>query len=142
MRIVIKESGIEYPATAAPLVNTPQSAADQLEDIADSDTETFCVILLDARKKMISAEIVTNGLVDCSLVHAREVYRSAVRKNACAVILAHNHPTGDASPSVEDIRITKQLIEAGKVLDIKVMDHIIVGKTTVSLREKGIVSFA
>ena len=85
---------------------------------------------------------------DASLVHPREVFRGAIRNGACSVILAHNHPSGDCTPSAEDIRITKNLVEAGKIIDIKVMDHVVIGRKTelttvdhVSLRESGLVDF-
>jgi DNA repair protein RadC len=78
------------------------------------------------------------------LVHPREVFRAAILDGAGAIILAHNHPSGDPTPSSEDIRITRQLVEAGKILDIEVLDHVVVGRGErpfLSLRESGLVSF-
>ena len=91
----------------------------------------------------------TLGVADSCLVHPREVFRGAIMKNACAIIVVHNHPSGDSAPSAEDVRITKQLIEAGKVVDIKVLDHVILcppsgdeGKgQCFSLREQGLCTF-
>ena len=141
MRIIIKEAGTEYPMKDAPAIKTPQDAADQAEELRASETEAFCVMLLDAQNKLKLAEIVTTGIADATLVHPREVFRSAVKAGACAIIILHNHPSGDPTPSAEDIRMTKTLVDAGKVLDIKVLDHVIVGETTLSLREEGLVDF-
>ena len=89
----------------------------------------------------------TRGLLDTSPVHPREVFAKAIRHAAAAVILAHNHPSGDPSPSPEDLRVTRQLVDASRILGIRVLDHVIVGRETathpghLSLREKGLVSF-
>ena len=126
----------------APSIRTPDDVGRNVGDLAESDTEGFCVMLLNARNKLILAEIVTAGLADASLVHPREVFRSAVKQGACAVILCHNHPSGDPSPSAEDVSITKQMVDAGRVLDIKVLDHVIIGREhTLSMREEGLVKF-
>ncbi len=111
--------------------------------------EVFWVLLLDAKNALKCQPIdVTAGILDASLVHPREVFREAVRSAAAAVVLAHNHPSGDPSPSAEDLRITRQLVEAGGVVDIKVLDHVIVGRCGaphpdgyLSLREAGLVKF-
>lgn len=112
--------------------------------------EIFWVLLLDAKNTLKCQPLdVTAGILDASLVHPREVFREAVRSAAAAVVLAHNHPSGDANPSAEDLKITRQLVEAGGVVDIKVLDHVIVGRSTatnqngfISLRESGLVQFA
>ena len=89
----------------------------------------------------------TRGLLDTSPVHPREVFREAVRQSAASAILAHHHPSGDPTPSKEDIDITRRLVEAAKILGIRVVDHIICGRPTdntpgyVSLREKNLVAF-
>lgn len=111
--------------------------------------EVFWVLLLDAKNALKSQPVdVTCGILDASLVHPREVFREAVRSAAAAVVLAHNHPSGDPSPSAEDLRITRQLVEAGGVVDIKVLDHVILGRCGtagkdgyLSLRESGLVQF-
>ena len=113
------------------------------------DAEVFWVLHLDAKNVVKGGPLsVTRGILDASLVHPREVFREAVRGGAAAVILAHNHPSGDPSPSAEDLRMTRQLIEAGKVMDIKVLDHVVLGKGTgsgqpsfYSMREEGVVTF-
>ncbi len=111
--------------------------------------EVFWVLMLDAKNRLKSHPIeVTAGILDASLVHPREVFREAIRNAAAAVVLAHNHPSGDPSPSAEDIRVTRQLVEAGSIVDIKVLDHVILGRAGtinkdgyLSLRESGSVKF-
>lgn len=111
--------------------------------------EVFWVLLLDAKNVLKCQPIdVTSGILDASLVHPREVFREAVRSAAAAVVLAHNHPSGDTTPSNEDLKITRQLIDAGGVVDIKVLDHVILGRCGasskegyLSLRESGLVKF-
>ena len=146
MRINISEAKVDYLIKDAPQVRTPEDAAKQADCIKNSDTEAFVVLTLDAKNKLRSADIVTMGLIDANLVHPREVFRTAIIKNACGVVLMHNHPSGDVNPSADDIRFTKQLVEAGRIVDIKVLDHIIIGagdenSSYLSLREEGIVKF-
>jgi DNA repair protein RadC len=100
--------------------------------------EEFHVLLLDARHRLLRASLVTRGTADTSLVHAREVFREAVREGASAVILVHNHPSGDPRPSPEDRTVTRQLSQAGSVVGIPVLDHVIVGDGRyVSMAEEG-----
>jgi len=126
---------------------TPADAADLLPHYGSLDVETFSVILLNAKNNVINIDPVSVGLVDASLVHPREIFRTAVTQGASAVVLVHNHPSGNPTPSAEDIRVTKQLVEAGKILDIKVIDHVIIGQKTdashgyLSMREEGLVAF-
>ena len=141
MRVIIKEKGVEYPAKDAPVIKTPRDVERSLSEVKVSLTEEFCVMYLNSKNKLISAEIVTSGISNASLVHPREVFRQAIKKNAAAVVLAHNHPSGDSTPSSEDVRVTKQLVEAGKIIDIKVLDHVIIGDKVYSMREEGLVSF-
>jgi DNA repair protein RadC len=113
------------------------------------DTEHFWVLHLNAKNQLRARPLcVTRGLLDASLVHPREVFRSAISGATAAVVLAHNHPSGDPQPSAEDIRITRQMVEAGRIIDIKVLDHVVIGRpgggrdqAFVSLREAGLVSF-
>jgi DNA repair protein RadC len=99
--------------------------------------ENFKVIFLDSRKKIINDETIFVGSLNASVIHPREVFDLAIRNNAAAIILVHNHPSGDSNPSDEDLGITKQLISSGKILDIEVLDHVIIGnKNCYSLREK------
>ena len=144
MRIIIKEAGVEYRIAKNHKVSTPQDAAMHVAEIKNSDVECFAVLCLDTKNGLRIAEVVTKGLLDASLVHPREVFRTAIAKSAASIVLAHNHPSGDVTPSMEDICITRQLVEAGKVVDIKVLDHVIVGPGTDnvhSMREEGMVDF-
>jgi len=96
--------------------------------LRDAKQETFKVILLDSKNRYLREETVALGSLNQSIVHPREVFRPAIRGAAASVILVHNHPSGDPSPSDEDVRVTERLVEAGKLLGIRVLDHIIVGE--------------
>jgi DNA repair protein RadC len=129
----------------APVLDTPASVADYLrEQNRPYEVEHFQVVLLNVRRKLIRVEIISQGLVDTILVHPREVFRSAIAAGASALVLVHNHPSGDPTPSEADIRVTRDLIRAGQLLKIEVLDHVILGrreaangKDYVSLRELG-----
>lgn len=143
MRIVFAEEGFEYSTRSERKIKSPEDVSQAVPEMHNMDREVFTVIMLSARNNMIAADAVSVGILDASLVHPREVFRTAISKNAGGVILVHNHPTGDLTPSAEDIRVTKQLVEAGKIIDIKVLDHVILGNGKyLSLREEGLVSFA
>jgi DNA repair protein RadC len=131
-------------------IRSPEDAARLVRDRAKTlEKEVFWALLLDTKNHLKGNAVeVTRGLLDASLVHPREVFREAIRCAAAAVVLVHNHPSGDPAPSAEDIRITKQLVEAGRIVDIKVLDHVVVGrqggnvvKDFVSMRESGLVEF-
>ncbi len=106
----------------------PANVLEVCGDLIELAQECFNALLLNTRNIMINRVLVTVGLVDSSLVHPREVFREAIRSNASAVILAHNHPSGNTAPSAEDLRITRQLVEAGKIININVLDHVIIGR--------------
>lgn len=97
-------------------------------DIRDSKKEHFVVFYLDTKNKLIERQIVSIGTLNASLVHPRELFEPAISLHAVSVIIAHNHPSGDTSPSPEDIEVTKRLVDAGKILGIEVVDHLIVSK--------------
>lgn len=92
--------------------------------------ERFAAILLDAGHRVLKEEVVSIGTLDASLVHPRETFRAAVRASAAALLLVHNHPSGDPAPSAEDVEVTARLCEAGRVLGVRVLDHVIIGATT------------
>jgi len=119
----------EVNDTNLPTISNAKDAAAQLTDIRDLKKEHFVVFFLDSRNQEIKREIVSVGSLDANLVHPREVFEPAVRHLAARVIIAHNHPAGDPSPSQEDSDITKQLVDAGKLLGIEIKDHIIVSKS-------------
>jgi DNA repair protein RadC len=110
----------------------------------NADVETMVVIMLNTRRRILGHHLVATGTLDTILVHPREVFRAAIIMACAAVILAHNHPSGDPTPSEGDIRVTRDLIRAGQLIKIEVLDHVIIGhpapergKDFVSLRELG-----
>lgn len=121
---------IHNPSDAAALVEHPMSALEQ---------EELWVILLDTRNRVLRTESVYKGSLNSSQVRVGELFKSAVRRNAAAIIVAHNHPSGDPSPSPDDIAVTRAIVQAGKLLDIEVLDHLIIaGGRFVSLKERGL----
>jgi len=94
---------------------------------ATLDREHFVALLLDGKNKPIGYNVVSVGTLNASLVHPREVFKAAIIGNAAAIILAHNHPSGDPTPSAEDHVVTKQLVDAGVILGIRVLDHVVIG---------------
>jgi len=102
--------------------------------------EVFKLLLLDTKNKVISIPMISKGGLSSSIVHPREVFKEAIRRSSAAIILAHNHPSGIPDPSKDDIKITKRLIEAGKIMGIEVLDHIIIGDGIyLSMKEKEII---
>ncbi|WP_394020216.1 RadC family protein [Anaerococcus cruorum] len=97
-------------------------------ELADKKNEYFYAILLDTKNVIISKEVISIGILDASLVHPREAFKLAVKKSAKSIIFAHNHPSGDYTPSNDDFKTTQRLVQAGEILDIEVLDHIIIGK--------------
>jgi DNA repair protein RadC len=109
-------------------LNNPELVAGELSCIAYQEQEHFAVLLLDIKHRLISKQIVSRGTLDETIAHPRDVFRAAVRQNAASIVVGHNHPSGQTSPSQEDLRLTEQLILCGKTLQIPVLDHIIVGQ--------------
>jgi len=105
---------------------TPKDVWEAMKDIRTSKKEHFVVFYLNSRNQEIEKEIISIGTVSASLVHPREVFEGAIKNNASSIIVAHNHPSGDIEPSQDDTEVTKKLIHAGKILDIRVVDHVIV----------------
>ena len=97
-------------------------------ELVDKKNEYFYAILLDTKNVIISKEVISIGILDASLVHPREAFKLAVKKSAKSIIFAHNHPSGDYTPSNDDFKTTQRLVQAGAILDIEVLDHIIIGK--------------
>lgn len=108
-------------------------------DIRESKKEHFVVFYLDTQNRLIERQIISIGTLNASLVHPREIFEPAVKNCAASVIFAHNHPSGEVEPSDEDEKITKRLVEAGKLLGIEVTDHVIISKTSyLSFQQKGL----
>ena len=132
-----------------PLVRTPEDVGRVLgEEARGRGQEVLWLLPLDVKYRLKRRPVaITLGLADASLAHPREVFREAIACGSSAVVLAHNHPSGDPTPSAEDIRLTRELVAAGKVVGIPVLDHVILGRpdnagrSHVSLREAGLVEF-
>lgn len=110
------------------LLMTPESVWDELKDIRSAKKEHFVIFYLDTRNQEIQRETISVGTLNASLVHPREVFEPAIRNFAAQIIIAHNHPSGNPEPSDEDIQITRNLFDAGKLLGIDLIDHIIVSE--------------
>jgi DNA repair protein RadC len=136
--------------TDAQICDTPAKVAEYYQSaiITDPrwnpDTETLVVIMLNARRRVIGHHVVSNGLVDSLLVHPREVFRAAIIANAYSIVMLHNHPSGDSTPSEPDIRASRDMIRAGQLLKIEVCDSMVFGRVSPenprgwhSLRELG-----
>ncbi|MFC2016046.1 DNA repair protein RadC, partial [Chloroflexota bacterium] len=121
---------IRTPADAANLVMSEMSLLEQ---------EHMRVMLLDTKNRVLASPTLYKGSLNTSLVRVGEIFREAIRANSAALIVVHNHPSGDPTPSPEDVAVTRQIVEAGKLLDVDVLDHLIIGqKKFVSLKERGL----
>jgi len=123
-------------------IKDPQSIVKAIQaSIKDKAKEHFKLILLNTRNKIIGISTISIGTLNSNLVHPREVFKEAIAHSAASVVLAHNHPSGDSEPSEDDLIITKRLTEAGKILGVEVLDHIIITKNGFfSFKEKGLIS--
>jgi len=122
IEMLVKENATQISTPG----DTLEPILEKLESIKFKDKECFVSITLDGGHKIIGVYVVSQGLVNRTLVHPREVFRPAIADNATAVIIAHNHPSGNLTPSVEDRDVTRRMKQAGDILGIKVLDHIIV----------------
>jgi DNA repair protein RadC len=146
--ICLKE---QHAPSAMALCDTAEKVADYFNLFCkksgtfNADVENFTVLLLNTRRRVIGHVIISSGTLDTLLVHPREVFKAAILANAAAVILLHNHPSGDPMPSEADVKVTRDLIRAGQILKIEVLDHVVMGikdeiannKGYCSLREMG-----
>jgi DNA repair protein RadC len=113
---------------AAPLVRGPETVFDLCRDICGANREHFVGFYLNSRNQVLRREIISIGSLNASIVHPREVYQPAIAVSAASLILAHNHPSGDPTPSEEDLAITRRLVEAGRIIGIDILDHVVVAK--------------
>jgi DNA repair protein RadC len=122
------------------IVRSPADVAQLLmAEMAHLEQEHFRVLYLDTRNRLLGSETVYVGSLNASHIRVGEIFRDAVKRNCAAIIVVHNHPSGDPTPSPEDVAVTRQLVEAGKLLDIELLDHLIIGQQRfVSLRERGL----
>ena len=120
-RVLNQGLGLDEPITS------PADVLPEIRFIRDLNKEHFVAIFLNARNQVIKTDTISIGSLNASLVHPRELYAPAVGISAASVILAHNHPSGDVTPSKEDISLTKRMVQAGQIMGIEVVDHLIVG---------------
>ncbi len=129
--LAIREIGKRYNNSKNPIIKIT-SAKDVFdyfhENLKNEKQENFIVLLLDTKNKIIKDELITKGVLDASIVHPREIFKPAIRNSAHRIILVHNHPSGDPTPSPEDLDITEKMRKSGEELDIRVLDHVIIGK--------------
>jgi DNA repair protein RadC len=137
---VVREPDQPSPRT----LSSPQEVALLARDLlcdADDDKEHFWAVLLNAQNHYLMHTVVSIGTQSASLVHPREVFGPALREGAASVIVIHNHPSGDPTPSREDVRLTRQLVDASRLLDLNLHDHLIIGSGSekwVSMAERGL----
>jgi DNA repair protein RadC len=122
------------------VIRSPADVAQLLmAEMSHLEQEHFQVLYLDTRNRLLGSETVYVGSLNASHIRVGEVFRDAVKRNCAAIIVAHNHPSGDPTPSPEDVEVTRQLVAAGNLLDIELLDHLIIGQQRfVSLRERGL----
>lgn len=128
--LAISELGKRYNNSKSPIKKIT-SAKDVYnnfkEKLQNEKQEHFYVLILNNANNIVKEELISKGIIDSAILHPREVFKPAIKNSASKIILVHNHPSGNPNPSPEDIEITKQLIEAGDMLNIKVLDHVIIG---------------
>lgn len=135
----VKEKGINYNIES---IHSPESVYKILRDVLELDQEAqekFGVLALNTKNKVVGIHIISTGSLNASIVHPREVFKSLMLNNACSFVAFHNHPSGDSTPSREDIEITKRLAEAGEIMGIDLLDHIIIGDHYTSLKQMGVI---
>jgi len=127
----ISELGKRYNKARYPItkITCAQDVFNIFHDkLKNEKQENFYILILDNKNKLIKNEFLTRGILDASILHPREVFRPAIKHSAAKIILIHNHPSGDPSPSKEDLDITQRLIDIGDQMDIKITDHVIIGR--------------
>lgn len=138
----VARRAIRLPAQEAPVLNRADLIAAHFDTVASGlDVEKFWVLCLNRRNRLRKRVEITSGTATAALAHPREVFRSAIREAAAAVVCAHNHPSGDPSPSAADIQLTRQLREAAAAVDIPLLDHVIIGRRGADPLGRGYYSF-
>jgi DNA repair protein RadC len=135
----LSKRALEVNDTNLPAILTPQDVVAQLTELRLNKKEHFIVLYLNARNQLMHKETISVGTLNANLVHPREVFEPALKHSAAGIMVAHNHPSGDPKPSEDDIKLTKRLTEAGEMMGVQIMDHIIVAKNShLSFREEGL----
>jgi hypothetical protein len=138
--IQLKMERINYSGFTPVYLNSPRDVYLFLRDLENSDRERFLTISMNAKNGVTGVDEISIGNLMASMVHPREVFKSVILRNPAGIILAHNHPSGDPEPSREDISLTKHLVNAGEILGISILDHIIIGyENYTSLKQEGII---
>lgn len=121
-------------------IRSPKDAADyMMEDMRYLQKEHFVCLFLNTKNQVLAEETLSMGSLNASIVHPREVFRAAIKRSSASIICLHNHPSGDPSPSPEDVELTRRLVQAGELIGIEVLDHVIIGdRRYVSLKEQGL----
>lgn len=138
----IENQEIEENKSKKFIISSPKDVVKIAQSIfKNKKKEYFLIFPLDSRNQIMKEKIISIGSLNASIVHPREIFKDAIAHTAVSIILVHNHPSGDPEPSDDDLKITKQLVEAGKILGIEVLDHIIVGQEKyTSFKDKGILT--
>ena len=138
--VLVKEKAGRYELPRK--IGSPEDAyraVTTITNVQEEAQEVFGILILNTKHKIVAVHEVFRGILNSSLVHPREVFKPAVLHNAAAIICFHNHPSGDTEPSKADIETTNRLVEAGKIMGIQILDHIIVGdEEYISLKERGV----
>ena len=139
-RLLLVKDGT-VPTTWDRQLRQSKDVADLMAPLARGlDRETFWCLLLNGKNVLVGLNVVSVGALTAALVHPREVFKPAILESAASVILIHNHPSGDPTPSREDVRLTRQLVECAKLLDLRIHDHVIIGRGRfASLAERGVI---
>lgn len=129
----------QYKPAAPYIIRSPEDGADYvMEEMRNLNQEHLVALFLNTKNQIIHQQTIFIGSLNASIVHPREIFREAVKRSAASIICAHNHPSGDPTPSQEDIHVTRRLVEAGNIMGIHLVDHLIIGDNTfISLKEKG-----
>lgn len=137
LRMVREKTSLLYPNR---IIRTPKDAADLFRQfIGDCDRESFCILCLNTKNEPTALHMVSTGTLNASLVHPRETYKLAILANSASIIAAHNHPSGEPTPSLEDAELTERLRDSGTLLGIELIDHLVIGDGSfVSMKERGL----
>ena len=122
----LSKRAMEVNDTNLPTINDAKDAVAQLTDLRDLKKEHFVVLYLNAKNQLVHKETISMGTLNANLVHPREVFEPALKYSAANIMIAHNHPSGDPKPSEDDLEITKRLVEAGKMMGVELLDHVII----------------
>ncbi len=126
----LSKRALEVNDTNLPVISDAKDAVAQLSDMRDLKKEHLVALYLNAKNQLVHKETISMGTLNANLVHPREVFEPALKYSAAQIIAAHNHPSGDPKPSEDDLEVTKRLTEAGKMMGIELMDHVIVSKNS------------